>query len=235
MYGVRSAQLGAIPPSVSIKCKILNFWCNLVTGEDEKMSRLMYDYLFKQFSRNIYRSPWLVYVQTLLGECGFLHIWESQSVGNVMWFKKAIKLRLEHQFKQGWLGQVLHSAKCYNYRLYKEVFGFESYLIQLPWQLRHFLCKFRTTNHKLAVEQGRYANVVRHQRFCNICNERKLGDEYHFIMECVSLDDIRRTYLPRYIVRHRNTLAFTRLMTTSSVRTKTQLCRFIIEGMQRIV
>jgi len=227
-------ELGIVPPSVLIKNIILNLWCNLVTSDEQKMSRRMYDYLYKQYTLNIYRSPWLVSVHALLGECGMGYLWDLQSVTSMSWFKNAVKLRLEDQYKQSWHSQVVQSPKCYNYRLYKDLFRFEKYLVQLPWLQRRWFCKFRTGNHKLAVEQGRYNNTERHLRFCNICDEQKLGDEYHFVMECISLDDLRNQYLPRYIVRSRNTISFTRLMSSESVRIKRKIAKFIIEGMKRI-
>jgi hypothetical protein len=106
-----------------------------------------------------------------------------------------MKLRLEDQFKQEWGTQVATSASCYNYNIFKTEFGIEQYLlIDLPPQHRNILCKFRTTNHKLAVELGRYTNVLRSRRFCNICDEEILGDEYHFVLECSALNDLRIVY-----------------------------------------
>jgi hypothetical protein len=32
------------------------------------------------------------------------------------------------------------------------------------------LCKFRTTNHKLPIEHGRWNNIPRENKKCNICN-----------------------------------------------------------------
>ena len=49
------------------------------------------------------------------------------------------------------------------------------------------LCRFRTTKHYLSIETVRCRNVDRGNRYCNICNYQKLGDEYHYVLECSSL------------------------------------------------
>jgi hypothetical protein len=46
------------------------------------------------------------------------------------------------------------------------------------------LCKFRTTNHKLPIEQGRWNNIQRENRKCNLCNLEEIGDEFPYILNC---------------------------------------------------
>ena len=50
------------------------------------------------------------------------------------------------------------------------------------------LCKFRTTNHKLPIEHGRWntiiSNIQRKNRKCNLCNLEEIGDEFHYISNC---------------------------------------------------
>ena len=57
--------------------------------------------------------------------------------------------------------------------------------------------RLRTTNHRLAIETGRWTNIDRQDRLCTLCNSR-LGDELHFLLYCQSLNDIRTLYLPKY-------------------------------------
>ena len=57
------------------------------------------------------------------------------------------------------------NSKCINYKIYKDIFGFKDYLIQLPDNLRVALTKFRCRNNKMPVEIGVRDNVPRQQRF----------------------------------------------------------------------
>ena len=48
------------------------------------------------------------------------------------------------------------------------------------------LCKFRISNHKLEIEQGRNKNIS-----CKLCNDG-IEDEIHFLLRCSALDNIRK-------------------------------------------
>ena len=50
------------------------------------------------------------------------------------------------------------------------------------------LCRSRTTKHYLSIETVRCRNVDRENRYCNICNYQELGDEYHYVLKCSSLN-----------------------------------------------
>ncbi len=71
---------------------------------------------------------------------------------------------------------------------FKKELKFDKYLVCLLKQNRIELCKCRTNNSKLPIVVGRYQrNIIpRHQRYCNICNENKMGDEYHLLFECAN-------------------------------------------------
>ena len=45
------------------------------------------------------------------------------------------------------------------------------------------LVSFRTRNHKLPIENGRWNNVPLRGMVCHLC-EKDLGDEFHYILSC---------------------------------------------------
>ena len=59
-----------------------------------------------------------------------------------------------------------NSSKAVLYRELKTVFEIEQYITKYPWNTVRYILKFRTSNHKLAVEKGRYNNIERNQRYC---------------------------------------------------------------------
>jgi hypothetical protein len=63
-----------------------------------------------------------------------------------------------------WLSSVNDSPKAFHYRIYKDNLVFESYLNILNDKDILTLSKFRTTNHKLPVENGRWKNIARENR-----------------------------------------------------------------------
>ena len=99
----------------------------------------------------------------------------------------------------------------------------------MPDRLRNVLVRYRICNTKLPVERGRYINIPRDQRHCDICNESKLGDEFHFILECKQLKDIRMKHLPKKYCNNPNTLKLDALF-NGSHNLLVKLCKFLVEA-----
>ena len=52
------------------------------------------------------------------------------------------------------------------------------YLIAVSDPLKSTLIRYRTSNHRLPIEVGRYVNLERNDRKCELCNVNDIGDEY---------------------------------------------------------
>ena len=76
----------------------------------------------------------------------------------------------------------------------------EKYLCVLPDPLKFALIKFRTSNHKLPMETGRYDNTEQKDRICTLCSVKDIGDEYRYYISCQYLNDIRLLYVPKKFV-----------------------------------
>ena len=87
-------------------------------------------------------------------------------------------------------------------RIYKDTHCYENYPSNLNSKSRVVLRKSRLSNHKLPIERGRYSNIQRERRFCNLCNENMIGDEFHFILECPALQHFRKQFLFEYCQTH---------------------------------
>ena len=55
---------------------------------------------------------------------------------------------------------------------------FKSNNIFVSYRKRETFRKFRTCNHKLPIEVGRYTNTPRINRICHFCNNNTLCDEF---------------------------------------------------------
>jgi hypothetical protein len=60
------------------------------------------------------------------------------------------------------------------------------------------ISRYRLHAHSLNIETGRYYNIDRHARICNMCNNNDIKDEYHFILEYSKYVEIRRKYIKPY-------------------------------------
>ena len=147
------------------------------------------------YNNNDYKSPWLKYVENTLNVNGLSTFWLTQAVDNINSFMYIVKTRLADQFKQEWYFDINTLRKCCSYRIFKTDFKLEPHLLTLSYNNRITLCKFRVPDHKLPIELGRHLNIHKEERYCNLCQQGKIGNEYLFLLECNSLVIIRRKYM----------------------------------------
>ena len=166
--------------------RMVNFWCRLLVGKQTKLSCMMYKLMkvMHESDEISFRSKWITKVKGLLDMSGLGNVWLEQEHVNVNWLKSALELRLRDIDKQNWHGEVQENSQCVIYRIFKENLEFEPYLTQLSDNDRINLCKFRCSSHRLPCVTGRYANIPRSERICNLCNLNVMGDEFHFVFQC---------------------------------------------------
>ena len=74
-------------------------------------------------------------------------------------------------------------------------------------------------------------NSSRDDRICELCFHNKIGDEYHYLLECSYFSDARRVYLPRNLLARRNTDTYRRLMCSSDTKELfkiTKYCKIVL-------
>ena len=147
---------------------------------------------------NYYSDEWILKVQNILNECGLYEYWTNpdklKEISYVN-FKKLYKGKLANMYKNKWVSQLQESSKCSLYRNFKDGLTFEKYLVTLPVNLRQSLIRFRTSNHKLPIETGRYLNILRENRLCTLCLANDIGDEYHYMFICEFFKDVRERFV----------------------------------------
>ena len=127
-------------------------------------------------------------------------IWNNQSNDIELKHKRNINNRLTDFFRESWINLAKRSHRGFNYL---EMTRFEcemkSYLT-LPTTNNEIitpLLKMKTGNHKLMTEIGRYGNRKEYDEcYCISCDEEKIEDLYHFMVDCVKYKTIRRTITP---------------------------------------
>ena len=64
-------------------------------------------------------------------------------------------------------------------------------------QTRKCITQIRLSAHKFPIEQGRYKNIPREQRICNLCCNNLVEDEFHYLFICneFSLTQRRQTFI----------------------------------------
>ena len=104
-------------------------------------------------------SPWIKFVKHLLCSLGFPVIWYSQSFINANGLVKAVNRKLQDIFIQSWTSKINIESESNVYRIFKTNFEQSTFLKILPNNLGKVLLKYRTRNHRLPVELGRWRSV----------------------------------------------------------------------------
>ena len=63
-------------------------------------------------------------------------------------------------------------------------------------QTRKNITQIRLSAHKFPIKQGRYKNIPREQRTCNLSYNNFVGDEFHYIFVCHEFSLRKRRQLP---------------------------------------
>ena len=138
-------------------------------------------------------------VRILLSRYGFGHVWLNQGVGDPVIFIKEFYQRICYCAIQEWNTQKSQYSKLALYNEVKTEFGYESYLSYINVKkCRAALCRLRCSCHGLMIEIGRYENIAKENRICQLCNRKGrqvIEDEYHFIVECETFTNLRNVNL----------------------------------------
>ena len=175
------AEFGRHPLNIIIKQRMLNFWIRILTGKTSKFSHQIYLYMLNSNEQGF---KCLNYVQSILNEVGRQDIWVRQPDSVPISTGKIVKQILLDQFFQNRNSLLQNSSKGKNYALFKDNIHAEKYLSVLNGTLVKTKLRFRTGNHKLPVEVGRWNNIELAERKCQLCQTSNTGDELHYILEC---------------------------------------------------
>ena len=94
-----------------------------------------------------------------------------------------LKLYIRNIFHDIWKAKLDTSVKGETYKSFKDQMCFESFLVTLDRNSRRTLVKFRTSDHKLLIEEGRHKGIPRENRMCKFCGT-EIEDEQHMLIDC---------------------------------------------------
>ena len=223
-------DLGCYPIKAEINSRLLTFWYKLMIdsiNNVNKLSCMMLKLHMNLFDNGDYKLPWLEHVFSTLNNLGMTFLWHRQSV-SVNVFKKMIKQRIKDQYLQQWNNEMHNNSLCYNYRMFKTDFCFESYIVNLDKPLQRNLLKLRFSNHKLPIHSQRFINVTRAERLCELCMSGELGDEFHYLFNCKDerITQERMKSLSPYYFHRPNVIKYHALMNCKSNAKMKKLAKF---------
>ena len=108
--------------------------------------------------------------------------WGSPTYGIIN--ESITKLQLEmaiqciyDQYYQSWYRDLNNSSKLETLKSLNKVFDLEKYLSCIKIDNHRIaLTRFRCSAHKLLIEEGRFRNIDRNLRVCQVCNSNIIED-----------------------------------------------------------
>ena len=139
---------------------------------------------------------------------------------------EAFKQKLKDQYIQNWSSLIDQSSSGKNYRIFKNIFELNPNFSFLSNKESRLITAFRTRNHRLPIEIGRWASIPLNERTCKLCND-DIGDEFHYIMKCKHFEDLRKKMIKPYYRKNVNTLKFYELLNNKNKIILKNVCKFI--------
>ena len=172
------------------QCRNFKFWLTLTKNEN-KLSQTAYNDI--KLGEN--KAFWSKKIKSLLEQIGLGEFWKKAQYAKTG-IVNMIRQWLKDIELQRWLSEINNdtrkdanqSNKMRTYRLFKRIENYkcEDYLHQVT-NTRHriTLTKLQLSDHKLALETGRYSRPFKkpEERIYPIC-KIEMEDEYHFLNIC---------------------------------------------------
>ena len=130
-------------------------------------------------------------------------------------------------YQQDWHSRLRAFTRASFYRSFNDQIQLCPYLDDVYSKLyRVALTRLVTSRHRLKIETRRPI-IPRENRICGICG--KLDDEYHFLLECSVLKDIRQKYIPAFYWKRPSVFKCVQLL-RSSGRSLNDLAKICVCG-----
>src|SRR6185437_5891458 len=204
----------------------LRFWAKLIRLPDHNIAKKIYIEskmrLEDETSRGGEITPtWCSYTKKLLEDLGLSQHWEKQTTYNLeqkgipeKW-NTIIRGRIHQREEKSWRESCLERPKLRTYVQLKTRLCDETYL-DLHRLRTSELVRLRGGSSRLRIEQGRYVKEKVEERICKFCDEGKVKDEIHFMLECPLYKGLREemwSYVRSYAIIYPQKQPATKLST----------------------
>ena len=189
-------ELGRFSLVSFIKTQVMLYFCRIKMENVNPLLKEAYDlnrdldrdgiYTWHSFACNIFKETGLDIKNFESSDKPFDKIKHTLK----MRFKKEI-INIYSEKVKNKLSAIDDKSKLYLYSKLKSEVKIEDYLLkESNFKNRQMITKFRVSDHILEVELGRYKNIPRENRFCQVCKD-EIDDEYHFFLKCKQNSTLR--------------------------------------------
>ena len=171
---------------------MLGYWISILNRSDTKIVKKMYQILYDDFVNRGINHKWIGKIRQILISVGKPDLLHHHNIQHPLATKLKISQTLHDIFLQDWNTTINTTSKGRNNKLFKINTNFETFLISLLQSSSISMVKFRTANHKLPIEVGRWENIAYEDGKCYLCEKNDLDDEFHYLLICPYFQNERK-------------------------------------------
>ena len=185
-------ETGRYPLRINSTLRAMKYWFKLQKMPEDRLPRQALHML--ETAKIPDYMNWLKSIRDCLCRAGFSFVWLNRGVDNESGFLRQLKVRLRDCFMQEWHSKMTDNERYLLYSIHKETFECEKYLTNLE------IGKFRValTRLRLGTSDLRTHMFTVDDKRCPFCTD-VLEDEFHFLLECQTYNDLRERYIRRYL------------------------------------
>ena len=190
------AEIGWLPPKYRKYLNMLRLWNRLIKMSNDRLTKRIFLMDYFRCSSN-----WCDQIKSVFQMLDALHIYDNKESCDLTYCKnKFIEL-----FEKECMENITNKPKLRTYKLFKQNCNTPDYVTGcLNRCERSLLAKFRCGILQLKIETGRFDNTKLEDRICEFCDESKIEDEFHFLIECNLYNDLRKVLFTK--VRSKNSI-----------------------------
>lgn len=177
-------ETGWAPASSRHKSNMVRLWNKFQTMDNNRTAKQVF--IWDQCLNN--ERGWNCQLKAVLNSVNMSNIYTNAICCDVQLF-----IQNQHSTSENiWFANLQNSPKLRTYRLLKQNFSTENYLLMnIPKNQRSALAQLRCGILPLRVETGRFRNEPLTDRLCVFCNLNEIENEIHFILKCTLYNDLR--------------------------------------------
>ena len=161
---------------------MIRLWNRLIRMSDDGINKKVFLW------SKVHGSPWAVELYSIFEELDLCYIYQN----NLCCSLNIVKIKLKEISEAKWSRDIALKAKLRTYLQIKHCFGSEPYVTcRLSRNQRSLVAQFRTGILPLAIEVGRFHNILEENRLCEFCDLHEIENESHFLLYCPKYEDLR--------------------------------------------
>ena len=231
-YYMLYGEIDILPLQLKIKKRMISYWAKLISLSLDKLSRTLYNIMLNEIENRQASFKWVECIKNILNESRFSYVWRYQNYITKI-NAVDIHIRLYDVSLQLVRQAASESSKGKHYFNFKNEWRREEYFKVLNHKNALTMFKFRTCNHRLPVETGRFRNIPHHERLCTLCSN-DVGDEYHYLMECSFFRNERKKFLDRAHCIRPNVATYMNILNCTQIALLRKLSIFMSIVMKKL-